>query len=94
MKFNDKEYEYYSWSIIDIPFEELKYYKDIQQQIIENSKFYTKEFGYYYDSIYKELENFLNNQSTFIPIHFPEYIFLYSKFIKGIWVLKIKNNVK
>ena len=91
MKFNNKEYEYYSWSIIDLPKEYIKYYKDIGEQILENSKFYTSEFGYDYYSIYKELESFLSNQSKYFAHHFPEYMFISSQFIKGTFILKIKN---
>lgn len=91
MKFNDKEYEYYSWSIIEFPIEHLKYYRDISQQVIENSEYFTPKFGYDYESIYKELEPFLEKQSKFIPVHHKDYIFLISRFIKGTFILKLVN---
>lgn len=91
MKFNDKEYEYYSWSIIDLPKEYINYYKDVAEQIIENSKFYSNKFGYKYNEVYKELELFLNKQGFFISIHYPEYLFISSQFIKGTFVLKLVN---
>ena len=92
MKINNKTYKYYSWSIIELPREYLEYYKNISQQIIENSKYFTKEFGYDYEPIYKELEQFLNKQTMFIPVHFKEYIFLISKFVKGTFILKLVEN--
>jgi hypothetical protein len=45
MEFNTKKYKYYSWSIIELPIEYMKYYKDVSEQIIENSKYFTPEFG-------------------------------------------------
>lgn len=92
MKCGDKEYEFYSWTILEFPGDCIEYYKDIPQQMIENSEYYTPKNGYYYDSVYKELESFLSKEPYFKSIHFPEYIFIVSRFIRGTFILKEKNN--
>ena len=89
MEFNTKKYKYYSWSIIELPIEYMKYYKDVSEQIIENSKYFTPEFGYDYEAVYKELEQFLNKQTMFIPNAHKDYLFLTSRFIKGTFILKL-----
>lgn len=92
MKYDDKEYEFYSWTILEFPEDYIKYYKDIPQQMIENSEYYTPKNGYDYGSVYKELKSFLSKESYFKAIHFPEYIFIVSRFIRGTFILKEKNN--
>lgn len=89
--FDNKTYTCIGWSRINFE-EEYKYYKEVIEEILENSKFFTPEKGYFLEDWYEEVTPILNNTSKFISIYHPNLLFaFYNQFLKGTYIFKIKE---
>lgn len=87
---NNKEYICVGWSAITFKECEKKYNKSKLDEIIENSKFYTSENGYYYDQWFYEITPLLQRWGGFyFPTNYPDFIFVFDKFLVGTYIFKI-----
>ena len=89
--FDKKKYVCIGYSRINFE-EEYKTYKSVTDEIIENSKFFTSEYGIYNEEWYKDILSILKRYaSIYVSNHYPSLLFVFHSILKGTYIFEQQN---